>query len=83
MTTDDDQQYVAAGASTRRIARSTVTAAPNCRSCMARLRHTFVDLGEQPLSNGFLTREQLEVGDDPRYPLHARICDSALSRPTR
>ena len=55
-----------------------MTAAPDCRSCGARLRHTFVDLGKQPLSNGFLTREQLEVGDDPRYPLHARVCDQCL-----
>jgi SAM-dependent methyltransferase len=55
-----------------------VTATPDCRSCGAPLRHTFVDLGEQPLSNGFLTREQLEAGDDPRYPLHARVCDQCL-----
>jgi SAM-dependent methyltransferase len=55
-----------------------VTAAPDCRSCGAPLRHTFVDLGEQPLSNGFLTREQLEAGEDPRYPLHARVCDQCL-----
>jgi SAM-dependent methyltransferase len=55
-----------------------VTAAPDCRSCGARLRLTFVDLGKQPLSNGFLTREQLEVGDEPRYPLHARVCDRCL-----
>ena len=51
---------------------------PDCRSCGAALRHTFVDLGEQPLSNGFLTREQLDAGDDPRYPLHARVCDNCL-----
>jgi SAM-dependent methyltransferase len=55
-----------------------VTDAPDCRSCGAPLRHTFVDLGEQPLSNGFLTGEQLEAGDDPRYPLHARVCDQCL-----
>jgi SAM-dependent methyltransferase len=55
-----------------------VTAAPACRFCGAALRHTFVDLGEQPLSNGFLTREQLEAGDDPRYPLRARVCGECL-----
>jgi len=55
-----------------------VSSAPDCRSCGAPLRHTFVDLGEQPLSNGFLTREQLEAGDDPRYPLHARVCEQCL-----
>ena len=55
-----------------------MSSAPDCRSCGAPLRHTFVDLGEQPLSNGFLTREQLEAGDDPRYPLHARVCEQCL-----
>lgn len=55
-----------------------MSSAPDCRSCGAPLRHTFVDLGEQPLSNGFLTREQLEASDDPRYPLHARVCEQCL-----
>lgn len=55
-----------------------MTDVPDCRSCGAPLRHTFIDLGEQPLSNGFLTREQLEASDDPRYPLHARVCDRCL-----
>jgi SAM-dependent methyltransferase len=52
--------------------------APVCRSCGAPLEQTFIDLGEQPLSNGFLTAEQLEAGDDPRYPLHVRVCSSCL-----
>jgi SAM-dependent methyltransferase len=55
-----------------------MSALPICRSCGAPLSHTFVDLGEQPLSNAFLTREQLEAGDDPRYPLHARVCEECL-----
>jgi SAM-dependent methyltransferase len=55
-----------------------VSSAPGCRSCGAPLRHTFVDLGEQPLSNGFLTRERLDANDDPRYPLHARVCEQCL-----
>jgi SAM-dependent methyltransferase len=55
-----------------------VSSTPDCRSCGAPLRHTFVDLGEHPLSNAFLTREQLEAGDDPRYPLHARVCEECL-----
>jgi SAM-dependent methyltransferase len=49
-----------------------------CRSCGTPLEHTFIDLGEQPLSNSFLTREQLEAGNDPRYPLHVRVCSNCL-----
>ena len=49
-----------------------------CRSCRAELRHTLVDLGEQPLANAFLTREQVETGHERRYPLHARVCDECL-----
>jgi SAM-dependent methyltransferase len=52
--------------------------APDCRSCGTPLEHTFIDLGEQPLSNGFLTPEQLQAGDDPRYPLHVRVCSNCL-----
>jgi SAM-dependent methyltransferase len=55
-----------------------VNAAPECRSCGAPLRHTFVDLGNQPLSNSFLTAEQMRAGDDPEYPLRARVCDRCL-----
>jgi SAM-dependent methyltransferase len=51
---------------------------PACHSCGAALRHTFVDLGEQPLANAYLTREQLDAGRDPRYPLHARVCSECL-----
>jgi SAM-dependent methyltransferase len=55
-----------------------VSGPPACRSCGTPLRQTFIDLGEQPLSNSFLTPEQLEAGDDPRYPLHVRICSECL-----
>jgi SAM-dependent methyltransferase len=55
-----------------------VSEPPACRSCGAPLRQTFIDLGEQPLSNSFLTPEQLEAGDDPRYSLHVRICSECL-----
>jgi SAM-dependent methyltransferase len=51
---------------------------PVCRSCGASLRHTFLDLGSQPLANAFLTEEQVANGDDPRYPLHARVCAECL-----
>ncbi|HEY8574130.1 class I SAM-dependent methyltransferase [Phenylobacterium sp.] len=48
--------------------------APACRFCSAPLTHTFVDLGDQPLANNYLTREQLEAGAEQAYPLHARVC---------
>jgi SAM-dependent methyltransferase len=51
---------------------------PVCRSCGATLRDTFLDLGSQPLANAFLTEEQVASGDDPRYPLHARVCAECL-----
>jgi SAM-dependent methyltransferase len=49
-----------------------------CRSCGAPLRHTFLDLGPQPLANSLLTREQVERGDERRVPLHARVCSECL-----
>jgi SAM-dependent methyltransferase len=55
-----------------------VSTDPACLSCGAPLRHTLIDLGEQPLANAYLVREQLEAGDEPRYPLHARICANCL-----
>jgi hypothetical protein len=48
--------------------------APTCRFCKTPLIHTFVDLGLQPLSNSYLTPEQLAAGNEPAYPLHARVC---------
>jgi 2-polyprenyl-3-methyl-5-hydroxy-6-metoxy-1,4-benzoquinol methylase len=45
-----------------------------CRFCGAQLRHTFVDLGVSPLSNSYLTAEQLNRME-PFYPLHARLCE--------
>ena len=47
---------------------------PLCRFCRTSLVHTFVNLGLQPLANSYLTREQLDAGDEPVYPLHARVC---------
>jgi SAM-dependent methyltransferase len=53
------------------------TAAPACRLCAAPLARTFLDLGEMPLANSFLRPEQL-ARPEPRYPLHARVCDECL-----
>jgi SAM-dependent methyltransferase len=55
-----------------------VNVPPACRSCGAALEDTFLDLGRQPLANAFLTEEQAASGDDPRYPLHARVCARCL-----
>jgi SAM-dependent methyltransferase len=49
-----------------------------CRSCGAPLRHTFLDLGLQPLANSFLTQEQVERGSEKRFPLHAHVCLECL-----
>jgi SAM-dependent methyltransferase len=49
-------------------------AAHRCRFCGASLTTTFVDLGETPLANSYVTAEDVAAGRDPRYPLHARVC---------
>jgi SAM-dependent methyltransferase len=51
-----------------------MTAPPACRLCAAPLTRTFLDLGDMPLANAFLRPEQL-AQPEPRYPLHARVCD--------
>jgi SAM-dependent methyltransferase len=48
---------------------------PLCRFCRAPLTRTFLDLGEQPLANSYLTPEQLAAGNEPVFPLHTRVCD--------
>jgi SAM-dependent methyltransferase len=48
--------------------------APACRFCRAPLTQTFVDLGDQPLANSYLTQAQLEAGGERSYPLHTRVC---------
>jgi hypothetical protein len=55
-----------------------MSAQPHCRFCATPLRHTFIDLGPQPLANSNLTREQLEAGTERRYPLHARVCHACF-----
>jgi SAM-dependent methyltransferase len=44
-----------------------------CRFCKTELKHVFIDLGNSPPSNSFLTREQL---NEPEifYPLKVYIC---------
>lgn len=51
-----------------------MTTAPTCRFCRAPLVQDFIDLGEQPLANSYLTPEQLEAGTEKAYPLRTRVC---------
>ncbi len=51
--------------------------APKCRFCQSRLTTTFADLGATPLSNRFLSADQL-AAMEPSYPLHAYVCDECL-----
>ena len=51
---------------------------PRCHSCGAELRHTVLDLGEQPLANSYLSEEEVQADSEVRYPLHARICGDCL-----
>jgi len=51
---------------------------PLCRFCSAPLSHSFVDLGETPLANSYLTAEDAAAGLDKKYPLHARVCASCF-----
>lgn len=50
---------------------------PACRFCQTPLRHSLIDLGMAPLSNAYLSFEQLEQGE-LFYPLHARVCASCF-----
>ncbi len=53
-------------------------AAPACRACGAPLTTTFVDLGETPLANSYLTAEEVAAGRERRFPLHARVCGACF-----
>ena len=49
-----------------------------CRFCGQPLTETFADLGESPLSNAYLTEEQLLTGRETFHPLHAWVCTNCL-----
>jgi SAM-dependent methyltransferase len=51
---------------------------PRCRFCQTPLTHTFLDLGDQPLANSYLTAEQLAAGTERTYPLHVRVCHACF-----
>jgi SAM-dependent methyltransferase len=46
----------------------------NCRNCKAFLKHTFLDLGFAPLSNAYLSKEDLNR-PEVYFPLKIRVCD--------
>jgi SAM-dependent methyltransferase len=48
-----------------------------CRFCGGDRGRSFVDLGRAPLSNAFLTREQLQLAE-LHYPLHVHVCEACL-----
>ena len=48
-----------------------------CRLCGASLATTFVDLGRTPLANSYPAADS-DPADEPRYPLHAMVCDACL-----
>ena len=49
-----------------------------CRFCRSPLTRTFLDLGQQPLANSYLTPEQLAAGHEPVFPLHTKVCDACF-----
>lgn len=51
--------------------------AASCRFCGAALSTTFVDLGNSPLCESFLTASQLNAME-PFYPLHVQVCDECF-----
>ena len=55
----------------------TANSLPRCRFCNTKLKHTFVDLGLQPLSEKYLKPEQLNQRE-LFYPLHVYFCDNCL-----
>ena len=48
-----------------------------CRFCGETLHTGFADLGETPLANSYLDNADPDAAD-PRYPLHAHVCDGCF-----
>jgi SAM-dependent methyltransferase len=49
---------------------------PSCRFCGTKLEHIFADLGETPLANRNLLRDQ--IAEERKYPLMARVCGACF-----
>jgi SAM-dependent methyltransferase len=52
--------------------------APACRFCRAPLTQVFLDLGQQPLANSYLTPAQLAAGTERAYPLKTWVCGACF-----
>jgi SAM-dependent methyltransferase len=50
---------------------------PKCRFCGTTLKHTFVDLGMQPLCESYVSSDKLNQME-PFYPLHTYVCDNCF-----
>ncbi|KZD00631.1 MULTISPECIES: class I SAM-dependent methyltransferase [unclassified Thalassospira] len=50
---------------------------PTCRACGTDLKHTLVDLGLSALANSYVPMDRADQ-NDPRYPLHARVCSNCF-----
>ncbi|WP_274597251.1 class I SAM-dependent methyltransferase [Microvirga tunisiensis] len=48
-----------------------------CRSCGAKLKRSFVDLGMSPLCESYRSEDQLDTME-PFYPLHVLVCEECL-----
>ena len=48
-----------------------------CRFCGVPLATSFADLGDMPLANSFVRKEDLDR-PEPRYPLHVKVCGGCL-----
>ena len=48
-----------------------------CRFCGSPLKHSVVDLGNSPLCESFLTRDELFL-PEATYPVHAFVCDQCF-----
>ncbi|WP_304165593.1 class I SAM-dependent methyltransferase [Phenylobacterium aquaticum] len=49
-----------------------------CRFCHAPLTQLFLDLGDQPLANSYLTPAQLAAGTERAYPLRTWVCGTCF-----
>lgn len=49
----------------------------NCRFCKNSLKHVFVDLGEMPLANSYLTKEMVNK-TEKKFPLQAFVCEKCF-----
>ena len=49
----------------------------NCRFCNTKLNKVFVDLGESPPSNSFLSEDQINIVE-PKFPLKVLVCEKCF-----